>query len=312
MPVVSILNIWQASFIIVKLAHSPLKSVLDVEQGKQTYMSAITIVAKASILKHDVAYRASGIMRNMWPLFKTLDEKQMTTLSIKTRSRNAASLFFDCLSLLRDQVGMAQLSMRTDVRDNADDDNDDEVNSFGEDDEDDHALSSGDEESPETQRRHSKTPSQKSTPGSSSSGRKRRRSLSNVGDAESKARKIIRTIPLDPQPIAASKRSSIFKVVNTSAETSPSVKNEEPNSRSSNSPGHLRNVAMANNGHNPATPQVAGNGHKPKISKEASDIFLSFDESPSQGVGNLDVFDVNSDLLWKDVDSLMNDFGFHT
>lgn len=343
MPVVSILNIWQASFVIVKLANSPLKSVLNVELGKLTYMSAITIVAKASILKHDVAYRASGIMRNMWPLFKTLDEKQMTTLSIRTRTRMAASLFFDCLSLLRDQVGMAQLSIRTDVRDQAED-NDEESNLYGEDEEDEEqAVSSDEEVAVDTKgRRQSKTPSQKSTPGSiTSSGRRRRRSLSNVGDAESKARRIIRTIPLDPQPIAASKRSSIFKVVNTSAETSPSVRNDESHSRSSGSPGsilknpHQASVAAHQNGqyqhqqhhhqhhqqhqnhhHVPATPQiqVAGNAmrnpHIPK-NKEASEMYLSFDESPSQGVGNLDVFDVNSDLIWKDVDSLMNDFGFH-
>lgn len=315
MPVVSILNIWQASFVIVKLAHSPLKSVLNVEQGKLTYMNAISIVARASILKHDVAYRASGIMRNMWPLFKTLDEKLMTTLLIKARSRMAASLFFDCLSLLRDQVGMAQLSIRTDVRDNADDDNDDESNSYGEEDDEEQAVSSEDED-PKA-RRQSKTPSQKSTPGSiTSSGRKRRRSLSNVGDAESKARRIIRTIPLDPQPIAASKRSSIFKVVNTSAETSPSIRNDESHSRSSGSPASFvknnHHQHAPQNGHNPATPQMqqAQKAQRPQ-NRETSDLYLNFDESPSQGVGNLDVFDVNSDLIWKDVDSLMNDFGFH-
>lgn len=318
MPVVSILNIWQASFVIVKLAHSPLKSVLNVEQGKLTYMNAISIVAKASILKHDVAYRASGIMRNMWPLFKTLDEKLMTTLLIRTRSRMAASLFFDCLSLLRDQVGMAQLSIRTDVRVQADD-NEDESNSYGEDDEEEQAVSSEEEEPPKS-RRQSKTPSQKSTPGSSaSSGRKRRRSLSNVGDAESKARRIIRTIPLDPQPIAASKRSSIFKVVNTSAETSPSVRNDESNSRGSGSPASFvknqhpqTHHQTVHNGHNPATPQAhpAQRPQRPQ-NKQTSNLYLNFDESPTQGVGNLDVFDVNSDLLWKDVDSLMNDFGFH-
>lgn len=328
MPVVSVLNIWQASFVIVKLANSPLKSVLNVEHGKQTYMSAITIVAKASILKHDVAYRASGIMRNMWPLFKTLDEKQMTSLSIKTRTRMAASLFFDCLSLLRDQVGMAQLSIRTDVRDHAED-NDDESNLYGEEEDEGQAVTSEDEVASDPKSRQSKTPSQKSTPGSNtSSARRRRRSLSNVGDAESKARRIIRTIPLDPQPIAASKRSSIFKVVNTSAETSPSVKNDEALSRSSASPGSATKNQIAPPQTQPNVPNLYSEGtpqtrmvenvmnnnrnpyQKPKDNVNAN-IHLSFDESPTQGVGNLDVFDVNSDLLWKDVDSLMYDFGFH-
>ena len=71
--------------------------------------------------------------------------------------------------------------------------------------------------------------SQKSTPNSTTSSRVRRaRTLSNNMDAESKTRKIIRTIPLDPEPISigASKRSSIFKVVNSSTDSSPIMKSD--------------------------------------------------------------------------------------
>ena len=250
LPAVAILNIWLASCIIVKLAHSPLKMVLDVDAGKRIYATAVSLVAKASVLKHDIAYRASGIMRNMWLLFRTLDEKNAAGLALKIRSRMAASVFFDCLLLLRDQVGMAKLNIRTDpnVPDEAGDN--------------DEAIVSSDDNAPEISG---------STPGST--GLRKKRSLSGVDDAESKARRIIRTIPLDPQPIPA-KKSSIFKVIS-----------------SESSPGTLRN----------GTPVFvdfqSGNGRQ--------------SESPAHNV-ELDAFDINNHMLWKDVDSLMNDFGFHT
>lgn len=300
MPVMTVLNIWQASLVIVKLANSPLKTVLDVELGKLTYTTAISLVAKASILKHDIAYRASGIMRNMWPLFRTLDEKGMTTLAINTRSRMSASLFFDCLSVLRDQVGMAQLNIRTDTNENGDEDIDgqelDLNGSLGESEEEDHVKR-------EPTEGGSSNVSQKSTPGSvSSSGKRKRRSFSNLADAENKARKIIRTIPLDPQPISASKRSSIFKIVNTSQDTSP--RTEETTSRDSRSPMSARKPDLPRPSHPP-------NATDALINRQTNDRMLNAQESPSHAVGNLDMFDINSDMLWKDVDSLMNDFGFH-
>lgn len=333
LPVVSILNIWQASCIIVKLANSPLKTVLDVDSGKQIYLNAISLVAKASILKHDIAYRASGIMRNMWQLFRTLDEKGMTSLSIKITSRRAASVFFDCLSLLRDQVGMAKLNIRTDVRDNSVEDENEEGGSYeGINNSGDDAVESSDDEirpvDPDSSEHRSVgSTSQKSTPGSTNSGKiRKKRSLSGLEDAESKARKIIRTIPLDPQPISASKRSSIFKIVNTSTDTLPSVANDTEDSRGVVSPNsvkiasgmrpptrHHGNVKFAS----AQGAQNDPNSFSPMVSQgsKGSEVFIDYNESPSQGVVHnleLDIFDTNNDSLWKDVDSLMNDFGFHT
>ncbi|ABN67105.2 predicted protein, partial [Scheffersomyces stipitis CBS 6054] len=165
LPGVYVLNIWQSACIIGKLIHSPLKKIVDTGSGKQSYLAAISLAAKASILKHDMAHRSSGIMRNMWQVFRQLDDKKMSSLSINIRTRMSASVFFDCLYLLRDQVGMTKLSNESQ-----------KVGNGG---------------------------SQKSTPGSSTSSRTRKqRSLSNTVNAESKARKIIRTIPLDPQPIS--------------------------------------------------------------------------------------------------------------
>lgn len=336
LPVVSILNIWQASCIIVKLANSPFKSVIDVEAGKLIYLSAISLVAKASILRHDMAYRASGIMRNMWQLFRTLDDKGLTSLTIKIRSRMSASLFFDCLSLLRDQVGMAKFNIRTDMRDNvAEDDNDDGVldehNLSNEE-----AVASSDDEAkpnePESSE-HRSVSSQKSTPGSSNSSRvRKKRSLSGLADAESKARRIIRTIPLDPQPISASKRSSIFKVVNNSSDTSPNGTNDTDDSRGVISPAtkpvtimrpptgpptgpavhpHHTNIVPIPGVQ--GTPNVMGTEHV-SAHIDTGDM-LQYNESPARelvGSLELDMFEMSSDSLWKDVDSLMNDFGFHT
>lgn len=329
LPVVSILNIWQASCIIVKLANSPLKDVIDVDSGKQIYANAISLVARASILKHDIAYRASGIMRNTWQLFRTLDEKGLTSFSVKIRSRMAASVFFDCLSLLRDQVGMAKLNIKTDVRENsAEDDNDDgdnyeDVIVSGDDSgrgSDEEESSKGNEiDSPEHRSVTSTSP--KSTPGSSNSGRRKKRSLSGVLDAESKARKIIRTIPLDPQPISAAKRSSIFKVVNSNADILPGIANDTDEKTSPSGSSRITGTTAPQVGEaikieprNDKPRPAAANGTG-KPASFASGLYFDYNESPSQAVDNnleLDIFDMNNDSLWKDVDSLMNDFGFHT
>ncbi|OBA19522.1 hypothetical protein METBIDRAFT_46229 [Metschnikowia bicuspidata var. bicuspidata NRRL YB-4993] len=258
LPVVSVLHVWQAAFVVVKLAHSPLKAVLDVAHARRTYLAAIRLVGRASVLKHDIAYRAAGIMRNMWQLLRTLDEQNLASLHLTVNTRMSASVFFDCLSLLRDKVGMAKLHIQTDVHSHA-------AADMNADDDDDGLLEDTDEHAPAPLPDAAGGDSQKSTPGSTGSlGRVRRqRRLSGVHDAESKARKIIRTIPLDPQPIAATGRSSIFKVVNASTGSSPNFSDFYA----------------------------------------VSDTLASLEPS---------LFDMNNDLLWKDVDSLMNDFGFPT
>lgn len=332
LPGVHILNIWQAACIIGKLTHSSLKKIVDTGSGKQSYQIAITLAAKASILKHDMAYRSSGIMRNMWQLFRTLDEKKLSTLSINVRTRMSASVFFDCLHLLRDQVGMLKLNSRTDEK-NPEDDQDDEVDedaaSYDDDvyDDNDNAAVVSDDENTKL----NEAPSQKSTPSSTtSSGRIRKpRSLSNTVNAESKARKIIRTIPLDPQPISVgAKRSSIFKVVNASNDSSPLVKLEKGSPASLLSKGITHaSLERHNLQRELQTPASLPSQNVPTIQQSTKPIptpsqqgprqldEFMMDESPVQvGLENLEMynFDMNSDLLWKDVDSVMNDFGFHT
>lgn len=335
LPAVSVLSIWQASFFIVKLAHSPMKSIFDVIAARETFGVAVDLVAKASILKHDIAYRGSGIMKNVWQLFRTLDEQNLLDLRLSIKSRMAASVFFDCLSLLRDKVGLAKLNIKTDVRGHSES-NDDDMNS-SEDEAAGHrtgeTVSLSDDESRSTNMHQSDkagtTESQRTTPGSyGSSGRNRKkRSLSDADDAESTARRIIRTIPLDPQPISATKRSSIFKVVNGSNQTSPNTSGirmddgsislrTAPTVKTEDRDHHSLKVTTDLLPH--SIPNQMTNTNSSDFTMPSGHMLdpvhaVSRNSGSNFNIGALlehDLFEDN-DMLWKDVDSLMNDFGFH-
>lgn len=341
LPGVYVLNIWQASCIIAKLIHSPLKSFIDLGSGKQAYEQAITLAAKASILKHDMAHRSSGIMRNMWLVLRSLDDKKLSSLTIDIRSRMAASVFFDCLYVLRDQVGMLKLNSRNNGESNEDGNSNEE--------EEDEEYGYQDNEAVESDgEKAGNETSQKSTPSSNTSSKTKKRSLSNTIDAESKARRIIRTIPLDPRPISAhNKRSNIFKIIDNSNESSPKIKPspsapkgvsqlqiEDFRSQTNSPPplftGHNRmNITGNTINRNdlrmsyPGTqvPQQTPNPGYPAGTNFYNDQTSMYgrngkgtgiNESPVQGgLENLELDTFDSDLLWKDVDSVMNDFGFH-
>lgn len=275
LPLVYILNIWQAGCIIAKLTHSRLKKVIDVGLGKSAYEAAILLAAKALILKHDIAHRLLGIMRNMWQLFRALDAKNLLTLSVAIRGRMAALVFFDCLYLVRDQVGMIKLNSRP-PRDDPE-----ELAPLSGDDDDEEAVE--DVVDSETA---NNAPGGVSglTPGSTTLlNRRRRRLLLQTVNAESKARKIIRTIPLDPQPIlvtALGKRLLIFNVVNHLGSSDGSLPK--------NLPDILKNTTQLSSRLIGELPLASGMDHL-----------------------ELENIDLNGDLLWKDVDLVMNDFGFN-
>ena len=357
LPGVYLLNLWQAGCIIGKLIHSTLKKYIDVGSGKQSYESVINLTFKASILKHDMAYRSSGITRNMWQLFRTLDAKKQNPLSIEIRNRMSASVFFDCLNLLRDKVGITKLSMKTDQSITAeagqqDDDEEDEVEEEEDDDRDsdEQAIDDSPGNNEKSNGSHgedveSSNISLKTTPGSTNSSRIRKaRSLSNNADAESKARRIIRTIPLDPEPIAigSSKRSSIFKVVNSSADSSPrdvpggslsSIATATTLDKSNLGSMHpmagspssqLRDMQQQKFAHGIVHEQASQVGSIQSINTAAETNLqqqqqqqqqqanVIFNDSPVQiGLENLDMENLDNDVLWKDVGDLMNDFGFH-
>lgn len=314
LPSVYVLSLWQTSCIIAKLTNSPMKKYIDLGSGKQSYQAAISLAAKASILKHDMAHRSSGIMRNMWQVFRTLDENNLSSLTTEVRSRMSASVFFDCLYILRQQVGMMKLNSRSHQVNGGNPDNGESIsNEDGEDDEEEEEYGYQDEDVIESDD-GKPTTSQKSTPSSNTSSRtKKARSLSNTVNAELKARKIIQTIPLDPQPISASKRSSIFKIVND-INVPPRI-NSPPSLYTNNS-----RMAIAGNTINRSESssrlqnEILNQLSVPSTAASFMKHNTIIDESPIQGgLENLefDGIDINSDLLWKDVDSVMNDFGFH-
>lgn len=185
LPGVYVLNVWQSACIISKLIHSSLGMIIDVTTGKEVYQDAVSLISNASVLKYDMAYRSSGIMRSIWSMFSNMFEDWKATeqlkgnstsepesdfnLTITIKSRMSVSVFFDCLYILREKCGMAKLKREREMKTttSSDDDNENDLN----DNHHDKQLLSGD--------RH----------------------------PEEHARKIISTIPLDPEPINAQQSS---------------------------------------------------------------------------------------------------------
>lgn len=186
-----ILNIWQSACIVTKLIHSSISDIIDCKRGEEAYDVAIRLTLKASILKYDMAYRSSGIMRSIWSLFSNMydewqnDKKNADkqndiefNLNITVSSRMSVSVFFDCLYILKTKCGMAKLkreSGKLQHEEEEEDDDDDNIENIGDD------LMNV----------------------SKSTIRK------NVKDLKVNARKIIKSVPLDPNPINADNSSTI-------------------------------------------------------------------------------------------------------
>ncbi|AGO10628.1 AaceriABR174Wp [[Ashbya] aceris (nom. inval.)] len=177
-PGVFVLSIWQSACIVAKLAQSSLCEVLDIALGEKVYQNAVSLCFNASVLKHDMAYRSSGIMRSMWLMFSDMHDNwkhqrqpaglqspSSFNLAINIKSRMAVSVFFDCLYVLRHKCGMAKL--RRQARQRPDDA--DITAAQGTDD-----------------------------------GRTASMAMGNSQNPVESARRIIQTIPLDPEPINAS------------------------------------------------------------------------------------------------------------
>ncbi|KAH3666215.1 hypothetical protein OGAPHI_004404 [Ogataea philodendri] len=286
MPGVHVLTMWQAAFIIARLVHSTYSSFVDVGAGKEAYQSAIDLVFKASVVKHDMAHRSSGIMRSLWPLLKTLHEQGDEFQKVTVRSRMAASVFFDCLWILREKSGMIKLAPRQDAS------NLDGVVADGESESDeyDEAVNSGSDSEERAEESNGKD-SQR-TPNSSVSSQSRRRrkqrSLSNTLHPESSARKIINTIPLDPQPISLAEKQGHTSGTN-STNTSPFMHQyRSPPNHATMQPPPVKNVQTA----------------EPKTTA-TNPVQYPLDSWEM-------VSDLDSELLFKNIDTVMDVFGFHT
>ena len=123
-PGVFVIDIWQTACIVGKLAHSSLTDMIDVDRGKAAYKNAVLLTSRASILRYDLAFRSSGIMKSIWRMFDGmyndwLEKRQAGgasgvneeefNLNLTVRSRMSVSVFFDCLYLLRGKCGIARL-----------------------------------------------------------------------------------------------------------------------------------------------------------------------------------------------------------
>lgn len=121
LPLSHVLHLWQALSLIARLAHLTLRDVVDAEAARELYSTAVLLVKRALVLKHDMAYRASGIMRSTWLFFAAVVPVHPPALALQTTLRKTASVFFDSLAMLRDKVGLTKLSLTTDVRDDSQD-----------------------------------------------------------------------------------------------------------------------------------------------------------------------------------------------
>ncbi|OWB67177.1 RNA polymerase II core promoter proximal region sequence-specific binding protein [[Candida] boidinii] len=302
LPAVHILTIWQSACIIARLVHCKDGSIIDIGNGKRLYQYAVNLCLKASVIKYDMAYRSSGIMRSMWSLFKALQNNNAISSKVSVRSRMSASFFFDCLWILREKCGMIKLApikkkdesngvvggdangssaMNNNnnnsgisttsggaVVDSSDDeslfpDSDDSDLDSSDDDEDDidssqhnngnlsgptsHSLNSLNNGNNTTVTSSSNgidsssgnnNSESKGTPNSTASGSsqksKKHRTLSNTHDPEISARKIIKTIPLDPRPISLSDNSVAVGATSRANSTNLNIDLRSTSSHSSN------------------------------------------------------------------------------
>lgn len=119
-PGVFVLSIWQSSCIVSKLVHSGLNDILDVRRGRIAYQHAIQLTSKASITEYDTAYRFSGIMKSIWNMLKIMFEKEYEqqtlssdfNLTLTIKSRMSASVFFDCLYILKEKCNAVILERK--------------------------------------------------------------------------------------------------------------------------------------------------------------------------------------------------------
>lgn len=206
-PGVFILNIWQSACIVTKLVNSSLSESLDVNRGKTAYQNAIVLTYKASVLKHDMAYRSSGIMRSIWSLFSNMyqewkednsdDRSAEFNLDITVKSRMSVSVFFDCLYILKEKCGMAKLEREKKQLEN--------VASGG------NSVSADDDEEEEEENENDE--------------------VRKIQNPEKNARRIIETIPLDPNPINASAIKSSRDDLSSTG-TSPAISSDPKDTHS--------------------------------------------------------------------------------
>ncbi|CDK29532.1 unnamed protein product [Kuraishia capsulata CBS 1993] len=332
LPGVYVVTLWQATCIIAKLIHSPFGRVLDIGGGKELFQAAVDLMMKASVIKHDMAYRSSGIMRSMWALFKALnDAGRISGNGVVVRSRMSASVFFDCLWVLREQSGMIKLmpkrlhkqSVTTDMNgesvvvvdeegESSKETSNDPESEFGDySSEEGGSVIEGDDPEQISPENKSSKSTPTSIPSMGSSQRRKTRTLSATIHPESSARKIIKTIPLDPRPISITSPTSTFlqQVVNPSKSPESEKSKRSPNFQQANRARAKRRHADMETS-SIKSPIMMAKGLQ--AGTPGSSLTNGSPVSEPQPLDSWDVVENwDSDVLWRDIDSVMNDFGFH-
>lgn len=105
LPVVSILILWQTASVVAKLYFSRWSTNLDRASGERLYRLVIKKVALSSLLEHDLPYRAAEIMMQMWGTFRAMartGNERLVSAKLTLSTRMSASAFFDSLWLMRE------------------------------------------------------------------------------------------------------------------------------------------------------------------------------------------------------------------
>lgn len=344
MPNIYAQILWQSSCIICKVYHSPFAQFVDSNTGRQMYMSCVSLISKASILKHDVMYRAAEIMQQVWRLYGALARRNggFASPRILIRTRMSASVFFDALWTLREEIGIRSIApVVLDQRNPVDADDDDDIET---------GVHSNEG-----------TPAASSemlgvTLGPAQPYRFNTDDDNQLSEADLHVHTTLRTLPYDPKPItlgptkpaAKSTRGSTRgrgrgrggrRKQETNARTAasapiaslPVVENSQPGaavvpstnlgmqdtllsntvglqSKSSTQSPLLTNLSE-DLGSTPATQTP------PPASTVAFDQHQQQPQQPQQTpsesvINGIDFFSWEADVIWRDVDTLMSDFGF--
>lgn len=292
MPGIYAQILWQSSCIICKVYHSPFAQFVDSNAGRQMYMSCVSLISKASILKHDMMFRAAEIMQQVWRLFGALARRNggHEFPRIVIRTRMSASVFFDVLWTMREEIGIRSVApVVLDQRNPADADDDDDmegvvgsvVGSAG---------GSGSAPSAEGSPAPAKSAA---VPELGPSQPFRFKEEAEPTDVNAQVHVTLSRLPFDPQPIIPGRGGRGGGRVRTSTPARRAKAVGEPLIASNRQPLFT----------DPPSPS-RGSGSAfdgPEVPAAAA----------SQSVVNgVDFFTWEADTIWRDVDMLMSDFGF--
>lgn len=244
LPGVYTQQIWQTLCVIIKIIHSSMNEFIDTSSGKKLFDECLKLLETASILKHDMAYRASEITYQLWHLYATLHKSGRTSTKVNIRTRLSASVFFDCLWTMREECGIRSMapSVLTQVY--------------------------------------------------------------RQGNQPAGVKQLFTNIPLDPKPRLATELPihhpqgvSTYPVHPASASSGVESDDSVGRAHLSSSPSENRAKRIRLN-----SSSSDGKEGRKIVSEELNDNSAWFD---TQGMDNWDL-----DSIFKDVDSIMNDFGF--